>query len=1133
MRTLKNVFVVFAFLLILCPALGAGDFTGKAGFSLQELNIIEAYGYDFVRYEGAITSPDVGAPALPVVQKDVAIPWDAEVQGIYVLHVDTVVIEGVFDVAPATRPVKVSDPRQDNDPYIKDPLIYRRDAFYPGSQAEFITTWDLAGQKMAKIAFHPVRYNPVTGKLLLATSIEFCLLWTPASQPSAQVTLNLTQSSKLYYDRFLKRKALNPDAVSIPAFSGSVGRALPPGQYEHVIITPQSFENEWVDLVQWRTRKGCPGMVVSKEYILANYSGGSDQEMIRNFVMDAHAAWGAMFFLIGADGGNGGSEMPYHEKTFPSVDPDSVPNDTYYADYDGDYVVDVHVGRASVTDSAEIGQFIDKVLSYEKTPALSNYCANALHLGFDLDSKTAGEETKEYIYSNHIPAHINFITEYDSESGGHLSDVIAYMNDGPNLLNHIDHCNWSVWGMGYVNHGELMYDSEVNSLTNGWKLINFYTLGCFASAWEHGESLSETFMRRVGNGGVSFTGNTRYGWYAQGHIDLYSSAYDIAWWKVLFDYNDYRVGETLSAHKNDFYPPNDYYEYIYTELNLLGDPAMPLWTDDPAALTVACDDPIFTGAQGYAVNVQSGGTGLEDALVCLWKGEEIYDHDTTDSSGDVDFTIDPVTTGAMLVTVTAQNHVPYEGSVAVSSSAPPEVTGISPEHGGVAGGTAVTITGDHFTTTPDTSVTFGGTPASGVSVINDTTINCTTPAHAAGDADVTVSNSNGSDTLFSGFTYHNAPQVSSIDPDNGSSAGGTFVTITGSNFTDVGTTTVSFDSTPASGVSVVNETTITCTTPANTAGDADVTVANDFGSDTLVDGFTYNTAPTVSGISPEHGPIAGGTAVTITGDHFTTTPDTSVTFGGTPASGISVINDTTINCTTPANTAGDADVTVSNSNGSDTLFSGFTYHNAPQVSSIDPDNGLLEAGTPVTIFGSDFSEDGLSVLFGGLPGTNVVVQDSSTITCETPLYPIPDLVGVEVANDYGTGTLAQCFEFLPPSGAPPMNLTDVDITNLYPGDMVRFSITGDPGAAYGLFLSLDPGPTKTQWGWMGLGNQFRLLWIMNLNAGGYQTFPYEVTDLGVGFINIYIHALVDDNPLIWATGGNNPNGTGSLMWGFN
>src|SRR5262249_16856205 len=56
--------------------------------------------------------------------------------------------------------------------------------------------------------------------------------------------------------------------------------------------------------------------------------------------------------------------------------------------------------------------------------------------------------------------------------------------------------------------------------------------------------------------------------------------------------------------------------------------------------------------------------------------------------------------------------------------------------------------------------------------------------------------------------------------------------------------------------------------------------------------------PFVSSLTPNNGPTAGGTAVTITGTNFVA--GATVTFGGTAATNVVVVNSTTITATTPA-----------------------------------------------------------------------------------------------------------------------------------------------------------------------------------------------------------------------------------------
>src|SRR5262249_19960430 len=106
------------------------------------------------------------------------------------------------------------------------------------------------------------------------------------------------------------------------------------------------------------------------------------------------------------------------------------------------------------------------------------------------------------------------------------------------------------------------------------------------------------------------------------------------------------------------------------------------------------------------------------------------------------------------------------------------------------------------------------------------------------------------------------PTVTGVSPNAGPTAGGTSVTITGSNFT--GATAVSFGGTAAS-FSVVSATSITATSPAHAAGAVDVTVTTPNGTSatSAADRFTYTTspaAPTVTGVSPNSGPTAGGTS---------------------------------------------------------------------------------------------------------------------------------------------------------------------------------------------------------------------------------------------------------------------------------
>ncbi len=286
------------------------------------------------------------------------------------------------------------------------------------------------------------------------------------------------------------------------------------------------------------------------------------------------------------------------------------------------------------------------------------------------------------------------------------------------------------------------------------------------------------------------------------------------------------------------------------------------------------------------------------------------------------------------ITVTTPAHVQGVTNVVVLSPngnsgpgtftfdpAPPAITSLTPTHGPVAGGTAVTITGTGFTGA--TAVTFGGTPAAAFTVVNDTTIAATSPAHAVGPVNVTVQTPNG----VSGpgtFTFDAAlvaPVITAIAPSHGPEIGGTPVTITGTGFT--GATGVTFGGIPGTAFTVVSNTTITVTTPAHSPAAVGVIVQSPAGN-SIAGSFTFDPVTTVDGITPNTGPAAGGTAVTISGHCFVGA--TGVLFGTTPATTFTVVNDTTITAVSPAGT-GTVDVTVVGSAacGTGVIPRGFTY----------------------------------------------------------------------------------------------------------------------------------------------------------------------------------------------------------------
>jgi uncharacterized repeat protein (TIGR01451 family) len=176
-------------------------------------------------------------------------------------------------------------------------------------------------------------------------------------------------------------------------------------------------------------------------------------------------------------------------------------------------------------------------------------------------------------------------------------------------------------------------------------------------------------------------------------------------------------------------------------------------------------------------------------------------------------------------------------AVTLTASGPSITTALSPNHGPAAGGTAVTITGSGFVSGGSLAVTFGGTAATAVTVVNASTITCTTPAHASGVVDVLLTNGDGQPTTAtSAFTYDASPVITSIRPSSGSTAGAGGVIIDGTSLDTV--TAVDFGGSAGS-IIYSSATELTVAAPAHAAGTVNVAVTNPGGTYTLVNGFTY------------------------------------------------------------------------------------------------------------------------------------------------------------------------------------------------------------------------------------------------------------------------------------------------------
>jgi hypothetical protein len=382
----------------------------------------------------------------------------------------------------------------------------------------------------------------------------------------------------------------------------------------------------------------------------------------------------------------------------------------------------------------------------------------------------------------------------------------------------------------------------------------------------------------------------------------------------------------------------------------------------PARVTGFNPDNALPGA-----NVTIEGVNLHGATAVSFHNGQAQPTFTVNAAGTAITTTVPA--GAITGPVTVTTPLGTATST-VNFGVQPAVTGFTPAQGEAA--TVVTITGVRFTGA--TAVKFGGTSggtSTSVTVVSDTEISAVVPATGkSGTICVTTPGGTG----CSAASFSMPPRVTGFNPDN--ALPGASVVIEGVNF--LGATAVSFHNGQSQPTFTVNTagTTITTTVPAG-AITGPVTVTTPIGTTTST--VHFGVRPAITSFTPSQGDP--GNTVTITGVRLTGA--TAVRFGGTgggASTSISVVNDTTVTATVPANgTSGTICITTPGGTG----CSGTSFSMPPRVTGFNPDNAW--PGAAVTVEGVNFQGATALTFFNGQSAPSFIINPAgTTITTTVP-----------------------------------------------------------------------------------------------------------------------------------------------------
>ncbi|MBN2194422.1 MAG: IPT/TIG domain-containing protein [Polyangiaceae bacterium] len=333
-----------------------------------------------------------------------------------------------------------------------------------------------------------------------------------------------------------------------------------------------------------------------------------------------------------------------------------------------------------------------------------------------------------------------------------------------------------------------------------------------------------------------------------------------------------------------------------------------------------------------------------------------------------------------------------DGSSAVTSlgfrfEGEPEVSGVEPARGPLAGGTEIQIRGRRFAR--GAAVYLGEDPSPLLSAhVSSEELRALTPrAVAAGPQRLRVENPDGSSgELAKGFRYDAgpAPVVARVSPSTVPLVGGP-IRIEGDHFSEPCEVVVAGHRVFAKRVSDRELT--ASAPPVPHGGAAIVEVLNSDGqSHSFAQAFFYVAlrAPTVVALDPAVGTLGGGYPVTITGSEFAS--GCTVRFG-TAQARCELVSASQLIAHAPRYASpGRVPVEVSNPDGQAfTLADGFTFEAGPvpRITDVYPREGKATGGTRLTIEGRHFAA-GTQVSLGGMRAAQVVVKGPTELEVITP-----------------------------------------------------------------------------------------------------------------------------------------------------
>jgi len=587
----------------------------------------------------------VGEPQLPLIRKQVQIPFGAEVSVKVVdLKIEKHSLRDLGIVHPL-MPVQESLPKlpgaKESAPFNINSELYSRDSYYLPERVRLFEIGIMRAYRFAAVDIFPVNYNPARGEVEIVTEIT--------------VEVKLT-GSDVGRTEWMLRHYWSPSMAALGErifpnhFDLEPG--LPPTPIVSVFIVGDDFiDNPYLlDYVEWKKQKGFTVDVRTVSEV------GGDSTGIKNYIRDQYhnsPVPPAYILLVGDT-----DRVPYCKGRRTSDETDL----NYTLMTTGDYIPDLEIGRFSARNDNELGILVTKSSDYEQCNYSNTDWMNKACFIASTDSWNHGvaEGTHRWVILNCMdPAGL----ESDSiwgYYGGSTQDIRNALNDGRMVCNYSGHGSSNSWG------GPSFTKSNIDQLTNRDMYPFVISHACLTGSFAASDCFMEHWVRAENKGALASMGSAPSSYWTEDDI------MEKAMFRSFFQYGYYTIYGMMFYGNDSLYQAGfNMARYYFEAYNIMGDPAIILWFGTPRVPEVTYDPTLPSNPTEFTANVSYQGVGEEMALVACYMEGVLYGSAYTDPSGNVIVPLDPPPPdGIMTVTTTGVDLWPFEGTVYVGGGGP-------------------------------------------------------------------------------------------------------------------------------------------------------------------------------------------------------------------------------------------------------------------------------------------------------------------------------------------------------------------------------------------------------------------------------------------------------------------------------